>query len=416
MINEIFEVTIEKMTHGGDGLGRLPDSRAVFVPFSIPGEHARVRLVQEKKRFARAELLEVLQPSPMRIDPRCSHFGECGGCQFQHLSYTSQLKFKMDILRDQLNRIGHIPDPPLQPMVPSPQPWNYRNHVQFHLNNKGRLGFRASGSNRVLPVSECHLPEEPLNALWPQLEFEAETGIERVSLRLGDEGDMLVVLEGSTPETPILELESGISVAHQFEGDSLVLAGEDHIFINVQPSQPIAERIFKVSANSFFQVNTSMAAALVDHLLENLPKKMDTLLDVYCGVGLFSAFLAPHASRLIGIEISESACDDFVENLDEFEHAEVYQAEAEKVLPALEVEPGVILVDPPRAGLQPAALDAILAMQPSLIAYISCDPATLARDASRLIKGGYALQKITPFDLFPQTHHIESVSFFSLSQ
>ena len=394
-------------------MGRLPDSRAVFVPFTIPGERVSLRLVEEKRRYARAEIIEVLQPSPLRIAPHCQHYQECGGCNYQHLSYPSQLEFKTAILRDQLNRIGHIPDPPIQNIQPSPQPWNYRNHIQFHLNDTGRLGYRASGSSRVVPVSECHLPEEPLNILWPHLEFEAGTGVDRVSLRLGDAQDMLVMLSGRSPETPMLELESGISVVHQYERESLVLAGEGHILIKVKPSPPISEYSFKVSAGSFFQVNTRMAATLVDHLLMNLPDKMDTLLDVYCGVGLFSAFLAPRASRLIGVELSESACDDFVDNLDEFDHVEIYQDAAEKVLPTLQVKADVVLVDPPRSGLQPDALDAILSMQPQTIAYISCDPATLARDAGRLIKGEYVLQKITPFDLFPQTHHIESVSFFT---
>ena len=413
-MDEVVEVTIEKMTHGGDAMGRLPDSRAVFVPYVIPGERVRVRLVEEKKRYARAELFEVIEPSPLRIEPRCPHFGECGGCQFQHVSYATQLEFKTGILRDQLNRIGHIPDPPLQPIQPSPDHWNYRNHVQFHLDEKGHLGFLAPGSKRVVPVRECHLPEGTMNDLWPQFEFEADTGINRVSLRSGVEGEILVLLEGDYPETPILELESGISVVHQFQEECLVLAGDDHSFIKVQPSPLTPGRSFKVSAASFFQVNTPMAAALVDQLLVNLPEKIETLLDVYCGVGLFSAFLAPRNSRLIGVEVSESACDDFAENLDEFDHVEIYQDAAENVLPALDVKPDVVLVDPPRAGLQPVVLDAILEMQPKIIAYISCDPATLARDASLLIKGGYSLQKITPFDLFPQTHHIESVSFFLL--
>ncbi|MFC2028768.1 class I SAM-dependent RNA methyltransferase [Chloroflexota bacterium] len=413
MRNEPFEVTLDKMTHGGDAMGRLPDSRAVFVPYAIPGEHVRLRLVQEKRRFARAELLDVLDPSPLRIIPRCPHFGECGGCQFQHISYPFQIETKAAILVDQLDRIGHVSKPPLQVIQPSHQEWDYRNHIQFHLDVMGRLGYLAPRSRQVVPISECHLPEEPLNALWPQLEFEAQTGVKRISLRLGEEQEILVVLEGDSPETPILELESGISVIHQYQGEHLVLAGEDHIFVRVQPSLSATERIFKVSAGSFFQVNTKMAAALVDHLLQNLPEKMDTLLDVYCGVGLFSAFLAPRVSRLVAVELSESACDDFVHNLDEFEHVELYQADAGMVLPSIQVKPEVVLVDPPRSGLQPAVLDAILEMDPESIAYISCDPATLSRDAARLVKGGYALQKITPFDLFPQTHHIESVSFFS---
>ena len=223
MKDETFEVTLDKLTYGGDAIGRLPDSRAVFVPFAIPGERVRLRLVEEKPRFARAELIEVLEPSSLRITPRCPHFQDCGGCAYQHLSYPSQLKFKTDILRDQLNRIGRIPDPPIQPIQPSPQPWNYRNHIQFHLNEKGRLGFFASGSNRVVPVNECHLPEELLNALWPELDFESGTGVEEVSLRLGDAREILVMLAGRTPETPILELESGISVVHQYKEDSWCL-------------------------------------------------------------------------------------------------------------------------------------------------------------------------------------------------
>lgn len=406
-------ITPDKLTYGGDAMGRLPDARAVFVPFALPGEQVRVQIVEEKRGYVRAELLEIIQPASERIPPRCLHFGTCGGCHYQHLPYTSQLEFKTGILRDQLTRIGQIANPPIQPIQACPDPWNYRNHVQFHVHPNGGLGYLAPNSNRIVPIQECHLPEEPLNALWPQLEFEAETGIERLSLRLGADEEIMMLLESRNPEIPGLEVEADISVLHQFGGETLVLVGDDHLRMDIQLPAGSQSRGFQVSSGSFFQVNTRMAGALVNHLLSNLPDNLDTLLDVYCGVGLFSAFLAPHVQRLIGIEASPSACEDFSLNLDEFDNVELYEATAEQALPALQVKPDYILVDPPRAGLERSALEAILSLQPKTIAYVSCDPATLARDAHRLANGGYQLQKITPFDLFPHTFHIESVSFFT---
>jgi 23S rRNA (uracil1939-C5)-methyltransferase len=176
-------------------------------------------------------------------------------------------------------------------------------------------------------------------------------------------------------------------------------------------------RPFRVSAGSFFQVNTAMAAATVEHVLAHLPEGSGmTILDVYCGVGLFSAFLAPHSSRLIGIEASPSACDDFAVNLDEFDHVELYEAPAEQALTAIQGKPHFILVDPPRAGLERRVMEALLQSGAPRLGYVSCDPATLARDAKRFSQGGYRLEKITPFDLFPQTYHIESISFWKRAE
>lgn len=404
---ETFDIQLDKFTYGGDVMGRLPDNRAVFVPFGLPGERVRVRLVEEKRNFARGEIVEMLEPSPDRIDAKCKHFGECGGCHYQNLPYEKQLRAKTDILIDQLKRIGKIENPPVKPMVACPNPWNYRNHVQFHLTEDGKVGyFRASGGS-VLEISECHLPEASIDELWPQLEFEPETNIEGVSLRAGMDDDLMLVLESGSPEAPELEVEAGISVAHMYEVNTVVMAGSDHLLMRV------LDRDFKVSAASFFQVNTVMAGKMVEHLLTRLPVSMSTvLLDIYCGAGLFSAFLAPKCGRLIGVESSESACEDFTVNLDEFDNVELYEGEAEAVIPGLEVKPDIVLVDPPRAGLDKAVVDGILRLNPSLIAYVSCDPSTLARDAARLINGGCKLREVTPFDLFPQTYHIESISLF----
>ncbi|MFZ5880656.1 MAG: class I SAM-dependent RNA methyltransferase [Chloroflexota bacterium] len=403
-MDTLHELTLTTLTYGGEAMGRLPDKRAVFVPFGLPGEHVRVRLTEEKRGFARGELIEILEPSPARIAPRCKHFGVCGGCHYQHLSYEAQLKAKADILRDQLTRIGKLDNPPVLPTVGSPSPWNYRNHVQFHLSGDGKLGFVPARGEGVIPISECHLPEAPLNDLWLQLEFEPGAEVERVSLRAGDE--LMLLLESDSPEAPELEVEAGISVVHLYEEHPVVMAGEAALRMRVQ------ERDFQVSAASFFQVNTAMAEKMVEHVLSKLPAELDTVLDLYCGVGLFSAFLAPRCKRLIGVESSESACEDFAVNLDEFEGVELYEGAAEDLIPHLEAQPALVLVDPPRAGLERQALDSILKMNPPTLLYVSCDPSTLARDAARLVAGGYRLVEVTPFDLFPQTYHIESISLF----
>lgn len=403
----MIDIQLEKLTYGGDAMGRLEDGRAVFVPFGLPGERVRVRLTEEKRNFARGEIVEVLDASPQRITPRCKHFGVCGGCHYQHLPYQEQLDAKAEILRDQLRRIGKIENPPVQNMVPSSSPWNYRNHVQFHLTEEGKLGYVRAQVPAVFAIEECHLPEDFLNGIWPQFEFEPGTKIERVSLRAGRDYDSMLVLESNSPEFPELEIEAGISVTHVFEDNTVVVAGNDHILISV------LGRDFRVSAASFFQVNTAMTEKMVNHLIANLPiTQFSVVLDVYCGAGLFSAFLAPKCERVIGIESSASACEDFSFNLDEFDNVELYEGLAEDVISHLEVKPDVVLVDPPRTGLEKQVVDGILKMNPQWIAYVSCDPSTLGRDAARLIRGGYRLQDVTPFDLFPQTFHIESISVF----
>jgi 23S rRNA (uracil1939-C5)-methyltransferase len=412
-MTKTIQLTLTALAYGGEAIGRH-DGRAVFVPFGLPGEIVRARIIEERKNFARAELVEVVKASPERIAPRCPHYTACGGCHLQHLPYPAQLRVKTEVLRDQLTRIGKIQNPPVREIVPSPNEWNYRNHIQFHLDENAKLGFIAAptasarhdaASLSVLPITECHLPEADINALWPTLDFEPGTPLNRVSLRAGH--DIMLILESDSPETPELELESDISVVHLLEDDPVIMAGDDYIVIEV------LGRPFKVSAASFFQVNTPMAAKMVEHLLEVLPlSPASILMDVYCGVGLFSAFLAPGVKKVIAIEAAPSSCEDFAVNLDEFDNVELYEAPAEEVLPHLKKFADIVLLDPPRAGLDKAVIDALIAKKTETIAYVSCDPATLARDAARLIAGGYKLKQVTPFDLFPQTYHIESISIF----
>ncbi len=402
----LIEVELLRHTFGGSSMGRLPDGRAVFVPYALPGERVRVELTEEKRGFARARLVEVLKTAPQRIVPRCRHFGVCGGCHYQHLSYAQQLQVKTEVLREQLERIAGLSNPPLETIHPSPQEWNYRNTVQFHLDDQGRLGFEEMGSNRVVAIEECFLPQPPLDELWRQLDFEAGLGIERVGLRVGADEEALLTLEGAPLALPALEVNLPISAVHLSPAGSIVLAGEDWLPMQVNG------RVFRVSAGSFFQVNTAQAGAMVTYLQEALPLDGETtLLDIYCGVGLFSAFLAERAAGCIGVEVSPSACDDYAVNLDGLDQVALYMGTAEEVLPALQLSGKVVaVVDPPRAGLDRRALDALVALRPAWIAYVSCDPATLARDLKRLVGQGYRLERVKPFDLFPQTYHIESIS------
>ncbi len=406
----IYEITFEKLTYGGEAMGRLPDGRAVFVPFGLPREKVKVRLTEEKKGFARGELIEILESSPERIKPKCIHFAVCGGCHYQNLAYQNQLKAKTEILIDQLKRIGKIENPPVKPIVPSDHEWNYRNHVQFHLTADGKLGFVDAQNRFIVPVTECHLPDMGIQSLWHDLDFESKDEVDRVALRSGADEELMVVLESETPEMPELEIEADVSVVHLYAGHSAVIAGQNYL------TAKILDQEFHVSAGSFFQVNTNMAEKMTKHLLAELPVSSATvLLDVYCGAGLFSKFFAPKCRRVIGVESSESACEDFAINLDEFDNVDLYEGAAEEILPGLAGKlQGEIymLVDPPRAGIERHALDAIIQIQPQTIAYVSCDPATLARDAARLLAAGYKLKQVTPFDLFPHTYHIETISIF----
>jgi 23S rRNA (uracil1939-C5)-methyltransferase len=404
----IVEIELTSFAYGGEALGKLPDGRVIFVPFALPGERVRARVREDKKRYVRAELVEVLSASPERVKPRCIHYGTCGGCHYQQMPYGAQIAAKTSILGDQLERIGGIPNPPLLPAVPS-QPWSYRNHVQFHLTPEGRLGYYTHDASRVFPIQECHLPQAMIDQVWPQLEFEALPEIERVAIRQGSDDDLQLILESSQLQLPEISIEElDISAVHLSPAGPLVLAGSLEVFMEVMG------RRFQVSAGSFFQVNTAMAEAMVSYTLEGLALSPDAVvLEAYCGVGLFSAFVASLAGRLVGIETSPEACRDFVANLDEFEHVELYEAAAEDVLPVLSLKPDLVLVDPPRAGLSRGALQSLVGLSAPVFIYISCDPATLARDARQIVHYGYKLQSSKLFDLFPQTYHIESINIFT---
>jgi 23S rRNA (uracil1939-C5)-methyltransferase len=404
----ILDVQLTAESYGGDWIARMPDGRALFVPFGISGEKVRVEITEEKKNYCRGKIVKVLEPSPDRILPRCPHFGDCGGCHYQHLDYASQLALKQRIVTGQLERIGKLVNPPVKPIIGSPAQWNYRNTVQFSLSANGKMSYQRVGSNALVEIRECHLPLEGINQLWPQLEIDTQVGIERISIRCGENEELMLGLEGSAPAAPEFEVDFPLSVVYIHPDGNTLLSGEDYSTFS------ILKMPFRVAADAFFQVNTAMAEKMVSHVMMQLgERQFDSVVDAYCGVGLFSAFLAPRCRQLTGIELSEPACNDYAANLEPYEHVSLYMGRVEQVLPALEIKPELVVLDPPRAGLDAKAMEGLLKAKPKEIIYVSCDPATLARDMQRLTAEGYELQSVTPFDLFPQTYHVESISLLT---
>ena len=406
MSDKTYEITLDKYLYGGETMGRLPapDNRAVFVPFALRGERVRIRLTFQKKGFARAELLEVLEASPERIAPKCKHFGVCAGCAYQHISYEAQLKAKAEILRDQLTRIGKIENPPVGATVPSPQLWNYRNQMDFIVSERH---IPENKFPNLLYLEECHLPAPAINEFWEDLEFGANDIFEQISLRQDAADNLMFIFYSDDPETPEMRLLDDLSVVHINNGEAIVMGGDDHL-VNLLHGRPL-----RASATSFSHPNLPVAEQIITHLVENLPlTSVSAVLELHSGIGSFSAFLAEKVGRLVCVESDATACDDFSINLDEFENVELYQAEAADVIPSLDFTPDILLVDPPVGGLDHATLDGILSLGSAELAYVSRDPSTLARDAARLLEGGYRLQSVTPFDVAPHTAQIDSVVIF----
>lgn len=418
---ELQQVRFEKLVYGGECLGRLLDGRAVFVPYVLPGEFAEIELTEQKERFARGRLVKLLERSPERVDPPCPYFSVCGGCHYQHLGYAQQLELKKDLVRDQLERIGKLANLPEIEMTASPNPLSYRNQVQFHPTRAENaeaplhLGYKMASSDELLPIEKCFLIPDELNELLPQIELEPESGIARLAMRIDSDDEIMLVFEGESQEPPELVIDLPVSSTYLSpEGRSLNMGGNDALVFRVLGKE------FLVSPESFFQVNLPVAEEMVRHVLTLIEgqEKLE-MLELYSGVGLFTRFLAPLASQLIAIESAPSACFDFAGNLEEFEHISLYEGAVELILPELveQIKPiDLVVLDPPRAGLNARARQALVDLAPKEIIYISCDPSTLARDLKHLSEAGYSLEGVHAFDMFPQTAHVETMTVLQRTQ
>ncbi|MEA2172607.1 MAG: rRNA (uracil1939-C5)-methyltransferase [Blastocatellia bacterium] len=388
---EMLEVHIERMLPGGAGLAHA-GGRTILVGLAAPGDHLRVRLEEKRGGVSFAKIVEILTPSPVRIEPPCPYFGRCGGCDFQQLSYEAQLASKVEIIRDCLRRIARIEPPQEIPITASPQDWRYRSRAQWQYDSiKEHLGYFERGSHKVCDVVECPV-------LVPALQ---ETLLDLRS-RLKD---------GSLP----LEVQEFQAVAGD-EGASLfppLNGGEAR-----EVTRYIAGENYRFSAGGFFQINHELLAPLVNAALAGAHG--ETALDLYCGAGLFTLPLARRFTRVTGIEASAHAVAYARRNLADagLTNASVHSATVSSWL--TQHGPGLapidyLLLDPPRTGAEDGAINAIIQLRPQHIAYVSCDPATLARDLKQLLNIGYHLDTITAFDMFPQTHHVETVAHLSAS-
>jgi 23S rRNA (uracil1939-C5)-methyltransferase len=405
------------MAHGGSAIGRH-EGRAIFVPYGIPGEQVRVRIVQDKGRFAIAELIEVINPSPDRVEPPCPYFGEgrCGGCQFQSIAYERQLTFKQQTVRDQLARLGGLPDVIVHPTLASPESYGYRSHATFHVAPTGQLGFIKTDHRTILPVDDCLLLSSTLRDSFEDVHTQRFNPGARLRFQVGSEGQPIHfpigaiiddVAEPLPDKTSQRDHKSNRSNKRQPTPQISDKHPDGAVYYKIK------DRTFRCSAGSFFQVNLAQAEKLVELVLERLNLRgNERLLDLYSGVGLFTAFLAAHATHVSAVELFAPAVEDARINLSDYSNVDFHIGKIEAVLPNFKSNVTAAVVDPPRAGMDAPALDALAQLQPNQIVYVSCDPATLARDAKRLTNAGYNLRDVQPVDMFPQTYHIECVAHF----
>lgn len=381
------EVLIERILPGGAGLAHDMDGRVLLVSLAVPGDRVRVRIERTRGRVSFASITEILSPGPTRIEPPCPYFGRCGGCDFQQLSYTAQLAAKQEIISDCLRRLARLQVAPDEiPITGSPLEWRYRSRAQWQYDGRsGRLGYFERGSHRVCDVTVCPV-------LAPALQ---ET-LESLRGRIG---------QGRLPEA-VSEFQA---VAGDFGAAlSPPLGDED----SLEASRAIEGHSYRFSADGFFQINHELLPSLIAAATSDV--RGANAVDLYCGVGLFTLPLARHFARVTGIESDCTAIEYARCNLLEAELSNV-TFECARVGEYLdghidELGPAdFLLLDPPRAGAEPEAIAGILALKPSSLTYVSCDPATLARDLHLLLDGGYHLDSIAAFDMFPQTHHVETV-------
>jgi 23S rRNA (uracil1939-C5)-methyltransferase len=395
-----FEITVEKLVYGGEGLGRL-EGRAVLAPFVLPGERVQLRSVGEKPGLVHAALLQVLAAAPERVAPPCPYFMRCGGCHYQHAPYELQLAFKRAILEDQLARIGKIA-PPAEIGVISGEPWGYRNRVQLHIAN-GALGYREAQSHKLCRIERCPIASPAIDGAiaalremlgdprWPRF-------VRTIELFTNETEMQLHVVETDRP------------VARRFFDwcaeriPGLVSGALDY---------PAAGHTWRVSYGSFFQVNRFLIEKLVETALEGAAGQ--NALDLYAGVGLFSLALAQRFGSVTAVESGARAAGDLRANAERAGlPLRVEQMDAEAWLEQLETAPDFVLLDPPRSGIGKRMVQRLAHLRPPHLALVSCDPATLARDLAGLTAAGYRIDHMTLVDLFPQTYHLETAVLLSL--
>jgi 23S rRNA (uracil1939-C5)-methyltransferase len=383
-VSESLSVEIERILPGGVGLAHA-EGKTVFVSLAAPGDELRVQVEREQGNVLFASVLEVLTPSPVRVEPPCPYFGRCGGCDFQQLTYEVQLAAKAGIISDCLQRIARLDHVPAITVHPSPKQWRYRVRATWQIDREKReIGYYERGSRRVCDVADCAV-------LMPELQETLEGVRETEWSEFPPELKHLDVVAG----------ENAVSLSPPFAE-----------FETNELSLRVGNEVYQYNAESFFQINPALLPELIEFALNGAGG--ETALDLYCGVGLFTLPLSRRFAKVVGVEASPVASRFARRNLQQagLTNAHVLTATVAGWMRANSRTTGdvdFVLLDPPRAGAESVVIKGILDLHPQRISYVSCDPATLGRDLKKLIAGGYEIDAIAGFDLFPQTHHVETV-------
>jgi len=382
---EKLRLSLTDMAFEGGAIARH-DGQVVFAAYGIPGEEAVVEIERRSKDYLMGRVVEVLSPSPHRVEAPCPYFGQCGGCQWQHIDYPFQAELKARIVGEQLRRIGKFEEPPVAATLTAEERWHYRNHARFSTDRQGQLGFVSLLRRRFIRIDHCRIMHPWINDVLERLQGKC-AGLHQVAIRYGVRTEQALI-------HPSLK-----------EIDDSIPSGQTSY------EEELLGKRFRVSGASFFQVNTRQAEVLIEVVREKLALGQEQLLlDAYAGVGTFAVLLAPYAKRVIAIEESPAAVADAVINQAGIKNIVFYQGKVEQILPELRQRPQAAILDPPRVGCHPDTIAAVLKRPPARLVYVSCDPATLARDLRALCRGGYHLQEVQPVDMFPQTFHIECVA------
>jgi len=395
----VIELRPTDVAHGGEAVARL-DGKVHFIDGAMPGEVVRGEVVRSNRKWARVELTEVVEPSPMRVDPPCPHFGVCGGCRWQFADHAAQLEWKRSIVAGQLSHLGGVADPPVRPTVSPGPPYGYRTRADFEVLD-GRPAFHRVRSNELTQIEGCLVLHPLIADVIPRL-VDLD-GADEVTIRASvSSGEVLAVVRGRVPDSVG---RWGCAVAHR-DGERIApLIGAPSI------TETVAGSTLRITGDAFFQNNAAGASTLVGLVAEALDAGPDdNLLDAYAGGGLFGATIGRQAGHVTAVEWSVLAVADLSHNLAEVDHTILS-------MPVDEIEGegewDLAVLDPPRKGLGSDAVHAIVSGGPRTIAYVSCDPASLARDTRDLVESGYRLDSVTPVDMFPQTFHVEAVAVFT---
>lgn len=412
-IDQKIEIPIHRLGINGEGVGEYKGF-TLFVDGALPGETILGVVTEVRKNFGRARISHIVTASPHRVEPICPLFGHCGGCQIMHLQYEKQLEAKRERIVDALERIGKLSIPVL-PCHPSPKPLAYRNKIQLPVKD-GKIGLYAKGSHEVIDVEKCYihctLGEKTYEWLrrFPQVQKFKHLLI-RTAVNTGEVLLVFVTDEPFIPPNIPPEVKGIVQCINTSTGNRVLglefrtLWGRDWI------EESLLGLTFRLSAASFFQVNPFQAENLYRQVVEFAELSGDEMvLDSYCGVGTLALILSQNAKAVIGIESVPEAIEDARASAqrNQIENATFHCGKAEQVIPTLD-QVDVAVVNPPRKGCEPVFLETLAKLQPKTIVYVSCDPATMARDVSFLTQNGYQATQIQPFDMFPQTAHVECV-------